>query len=166
MDRLGVSAMSAPYRTLSVALVLFLLAGCAGLGLREPLKVTVAGLEPLPSEGLEARFALMLRIQNPNETALDFDGVSVDLELADIDFGSGVSDQRGTIPRYGEALITVPVTVPLLAIVRQVYGLSSGKPRDRVSYRLRGRLGGTGLPGVRFDSRGELLLPAQANRRY
>lgn len=153
-------------RTLSVTLLILLLAGCASLGLREPVKVSVVGLEPLPSEGLEARFALRLRIQNPNETALDYDGIAVELELADIDFGSGVSDQRGSIPRYGEALVTVPVSVPLLAIVRQVFGLASGQPRNRVSYHLSGRLGGAGLTGRRFDSRGELLLPGEATRRY
>lgn len=158
-------AMPALYRT-AVAVFVLLLAGCASLGLREPVKVIVVGLEPLPSEGLEARFALKLRIQNPNETAVDFDGVSVDLELADIDFGSGVSDQRGTIPRYGEAVITVPVTVPFLAIVRQVFGLTSGQPREKVSYHLRGRFGGTGILGPRFDSRGELALPRDTRRRY
>jgi LEA14-like dessication related protein len=158
--------MPTPYRAFFITLVLILLAGCATLGLREPVKVAVVGLEPLPGEGLEARFALKLRIQNPNETDLHFDGVSVDLELADIDFGSGVSGQRGTVPRYGEALVTVPVTVPFLAIVRQVYGLTGGQPRDRVSYRLRGHLGGTGIPGVRFDTRGDLLLPAERGRRY
>lgn len=152
-------------RTLTVTLVLLMLAGCAGLGLRKPVNVTVAGLEPLPSEGLEARFALKLRIQNPSESALDFDGVSVDLELAGIAFGSGVSDQSGTIPRYGEALITVPVTVSFLAIVRQVYGLTSGQPPHKVTYRLHGRLGGIGLGGGYFDSRGELLLPVEPARR-
>ena len=126
-------------RYLSLAVVLLLLTACASLGLREPVRVTVAGLEPLPSEGLEARFAVKLRVQNPNETALDFDGVAVELELAGFDFGSGVSDQRGTVPRFGEELITVPVTVPFLAIVRQVFGLASGKPDNKVTYRLSGR---------------------------
>jgi LEA14-like dessication related protein len=152
-------------RFLLAVLVALLLAGCAALTLREPLRATVAGLEPLPGEGLEARFAVKLRIQNPNETPIDFDGVAVDLALNGKHFASGVSDQRGTIPRYGETVITVPVTVPITAVVRQLLGMSRGRPTDKISYHLRGQLGGVGLGGVRFDSHGELLLPLSEGRR-
>jgi len=140
-------------------LTLALLSGCAGLGLQESVRVSVAGIEPLPGEGLEARFAVKLRVQNPNDTPLSFDGVSVELELADRDFGSGVSDQSGTVPRFGETLVTVPVTVPFTAMVRQLFGLA-GKQGElkQVSYRLRGRLGGTGLGGIRFDKQGDIDL--------
>ncbi len=150
-------------RRLLLTLVTAPLAGCAGFGLREPLRVTVAGLEPLPGEGMEARFVLKLRVQNPNETALDFDGVAVDLELAGKDFASGVSDQRGSVPRYGETLVAVPVTVPATAVIRQIIGIATtGKPPDRLDYRLRGRLGGIGLAGTRFVSEGELALPVKS----
>ena len=33
-------------------------------------------------------------------------------DLRGMSFASGVSDQRGTISRFGETVITVPVTVP------------------------------------------------------
>jgi LEA14-like dessication related protein len=146
-----------------LAVTLLLLAGCAGMGLRDPLRVTVAGMDPLPGEGMEARFLLTLRVQNPNETALDFEGVAVDLELAGKNFASGVSDQRGNLPRYGETLVTVPVTVPATAIIRQILGIATtGKPPEKLSYRLRGRLGGIGLGGARFESEGELALPDAA----
>lgn len=146
-------------QSLLVTLVTLLLAGCAGLGVREPVRVTVAGLEPLPGEGLEARFALKLRIQNPNDTAIRFDGISVDLDLDRMSFGSGVSPEAGSVDRYGETVITVPVTVPFTAIVRQVLDKTRGETRDKISYRLRGRLGGTGLVGATFDTTGELMLP-------
>jgi LEA14-like dessication related protein len=160
--------MLAIYRSLMVILVL-MMAGCAGLPLREPLKVTVARLEALPSDGLEARFAVTLRVQNPNDTALAFDGVSLNLELAGKDFGSGVSDQYGSVPRYGETLITVPVTVPLTAILRQVFDLASGRRDRSIRYRLHGRLGGLragkyGVGGTTFDSEGELVLPDVEDR--
>ncbi|MFA7594442.1 MAG: LEA type 2 family protein [Thiohalobacteraceae bacterium] len=141
------------------------LAGCVGLGLREPLQVSVAGMEPLPGEGMEARFVLKLRVQNPNETPLDFDGVAVDLELGGKDFASGVSDQRGHVPRYGETLIAVPVTVPATAILRQIFGIATaGKPPAKLDYRLRGHLGGIGLGAGRFESEGELSLPLEPRR--
>jgi hypothetical protein len=145
------------------SVIALLLAGCAGFGVREPLRVSVAGLDPLPSEGMEARFVLKLRVQNPNETALDFDGVVVDLELAGKDFASGVSDQRGNVPRYGEAIIAVPVTVPATAILKQIFSIATtGKPPSKFEYRLTGRLGGTGQGGARFESEGELSLPEKS----
>ena len=145
------------------SVIALLLAGCAGFGVREPLRVSVAGLDPLPGEGMEARFVLKMRVQNPNETALDFDGVVVNLELAGKDFASGVSDQRGNVPRYGESIIAVPVTVPATAILKQMFSIATtGKPPSKFDYRLTGRLGGIGLGGARFESEGELSLPAKS----
>ena len=146
------------------SVIALLLAGCAGFGVREPLRVSVAGLDPLPGEGMEARFVLKMRVQNPNETALDFDGVVVNLELAGKDFASGVSDQRGNVPRYGESIIAVPVTVPATAILKQMFSIAiTGKPPSKFDYRLTGRLGGIGLGGARFESEGELSLPEKSN---
>jgi len=155
-----------PIRGLGLlAFALLVLSACASLGVREPLRVNVAALEPLPSEGLEARFALKLRVQNPNDVEIEFDGVALDLELAGRDFASGVSGERGRVPRYGEALITVPVTVPLTAIVRQILGVANEGPGEKLNYRLRGHLGGTGFGRIPFDSSGELNLPGPRNPR-
>lgn len=150
MDRLRIYAL---------AVLTVLLNGCATLALHDAVQVTVAGLEPLPSEGLEARFAVKLRVQNPNDVAIAYEGIAVDLALADIAFGSGVSAERGKLGRFSETLITVPVTVPFTAIVRQLLDMANDKPRDKLSYHLTGRLGGAGIGGVRFDSRGELAFP-------
>ena len=88
-----------------------LLAGCAGLAGVDPLRVTLAGIEPLPGQGMEMRMAVKLRVQNSNDAAVDFDGAALTLEVRGMDFASGVSDQRGSVPRFGETVITVPVTV-------------------------------------------------------
>jgi len=152
-------------RYVLLTLIALPLTGCAGFGLREPLRVSVAGLDPLPGEGMEARFVLKMRVQNPNDTALDFDGVVVDLELAGKDFASGVSDQRGNVPRYGESIIAVPVTVPATAILKQMFSIATtGKPPSKFEYRLTGHLGGIGLGGARFESEGELELPTKSKR--
>lgn len=151
-------------KAVSLLLLAFIVAafsGCAGLLLREPLKVTVADVAPLPSEGLEARFQVTLRVQNPNDVAIRYDGLSVDLELAGLAFGSGVSNAQGEVPRFGEALIRVPVTVPFTSLLRQLFALPGRgeKPRDAIDYKVSGRLGGVGLGGVRFDAGGQLKLP-------
>jgi len=133
-----------------------LLAGCAGLGLREPIQVNLVGIDPLPGEGMEIRMAVKLRVQNPNDTALDYDGVSIALDLHGNSFATGVSAERGSVPRFGEAVISVPVSVSALAAVRQFIGLASTKDKPAADYALRGRLSSTGFGGVGFEAKGEI----------
>jgi LEA14-like dessication related protein len=141
--------------TLLFAVLILILSGCA-LWLREPLRVSVAGLESLPGQGLEARFTVQLRIQNPNDKALSFNGISLSMDLAGKSFASGVSDQSGTVPRFGEIVVAVPVTVPALAMVRQAIGLAQGERRTKIDYEVRGRLGGAAT----FETLGDIPLPA------
>jgi len=141
-------------RTLLLAMLILILGGCA-LWQREPLRVSVAGIESLPGQGLEARFAVQLRIQNPNDKPLNFDGISLDMDLAGMSFASGVSDQSGSVPRFGEIVIAVPVTVPALAMVRQAIGLARGERVSKIDYEVRGRLG-----GAVFETLGNIPLPA------
>ncbi|SCY74320.1 LEA14-like dessication related protein [Nitrosospira sp. Nl5] len=146
-------------RILLILTLAVILSGCAVLGLREPLRVAVAGIEPLEGKGMEARFAVHLRIQNHDDKPINYDGIALDLDLRGTGFASGVSNQGGTIPRFGETIITVPVTVPATAILRHAFGLATGD-RTKADYRLRGKLGGQGLAiGRQFDSQGEITLP-------
>jgi len=134
--------------------------GCAGLFGGDSLRVSVAGIEPLPGEGLEMRFNLKLRVQNPNDAAVSFNGISLDLELNGKPFASGVSDQGGTVPRFGETVIAVPLTVPAFAAVRQALALAGAAQAGQIPYILRGKLAGTGLGGsTRFIDQGTLSLP-------
>ena len=76
-------ARYARYARLAAILAVITLAlnGCAGLFGGDPLRVSVAGIEPVDGQGLEMRFNVKLRVQNPNESAVNFDGVSLALEL-------------------------------------------------------------------------------------
>jgi len=140
-----------------------LLSACASMPSRDPLQVTVAGVESIPGEGMELRLLVKLRVQNPNDTPLDFDGVSLNLDVMGRDFASGVSDQAGTVPRFGEAVIAVPVTVSLMRMARQVLGMLDGKPVDKVTYEMSGKLHGASMFGTqRFTSKGEFELPQHA----
>src|SRR5208282_4170407 len=84
----------------------WMLAGCVNLGLREPVQVNVVGIEPLPGEGMEMRMAVKLRLQNPNDVAMDFDGISIVLDVRGSTFATGVSSERGSVPRFGETVVT------------------------------------------------------------
>jgi hypothetical protein len=136
------------------------LAGCAGLTGSDPVRVQFAGLEPLPGEGLEWRMLLKLRVQNPNEQPVDFDGASVELDLRGQPFASGVSDARGSVPRFGEAVLTIPVTVSALSVARQAFELVAGRQGAPLDYVLRGKLAGPALGGVHFQSTGQLTWPS------
>ena len=142
-----------------VVLVSLALAGCASLVHREPVRINVVGLEPIPGEGMEMRFKVKLRVQNPNETAIDFDGLALDLDLNGRPFATGVSDGAGSVPRFGETLIEIPVSVSAIAVVRQALGVIEGDGKAEVPYALRGRLAGGLLGGMRFSDSGTLKLP-------
>lgn len=160
-------AIALPARTHLRTLLLLLLcallalglAGCASLVHREPVRINVVGLEPIPGEGMEMRFKVKLRVQNPNETAIDFDGLALDLDLNGRPFATGVSDRAGSVPRFGETLIEIPVSVSAIAVVRQALGVIEGEGKAEVPYALRGRLAGGLLGGMRFSDSGTLKLP-------
>jgi LEA14-like dessication related protein len=138
-----------------------LLAACALMPGRDPLQVNVADVESLPGEGFEFRMLVKLRVQNPNDAPVEYDGVYLKLDVLDKTFASGVSDERGVVPRFGEALITVPVTVSTLNLVRQTLGMMiDGKRPEKLSYRLEGKLNGPMFGSTRFHSQGELPLDA------
>lgn len=138
------------------------LTGCAGLFNRDAVRVSVAGIKPIEGQGLEMRFAVSLRVQNPNESSIDFDGLSLDLEVNGKLFASGVSDQRGSVPRFGEAVVTVPVTVSAFAAARQVLQFSTGGVQKSVPYVLHGSLGGGTFGRARFVDSGTLDIPGMS----
>jgi LEA14-like dessication related protein len=136
------------------------LTACAGMPGVDPPRVTIVGLEPLPGEGLEMRFAVKLRIQNPNNTDFSYDGVVLDLDVNGRPLASGVSDAKGSIVRYGTTLLTVPVSVHAIGIIRQLLGLAAAASSlPELPYSARGRLGGGWPGGTRFVAEGVLKLP-------
>ena len=146
-------------RRLALAAAAALLAACAGMPGQDPLRVTLAGIESLPGQGMEVRMAVKLRLQNPNDAPVQFNGASLTLDLRGMDFASGVSDVSGSVPRFGETVITVPVTVSAFAIARQVISLASGD-NAKVEFIARGKLSDGSFGGARFESKGSFDLPA------
>lgn len=138
-------------------------AGCASLQSRDPLQVTVAGVEPLQGEGMELRLLVKLRVQNPNDAPVDYDGVALEMDVQGKTFATGVSDAHGSVPRFGESIIEVPVTASAFRMARQAMVLMGGKGLvDKISYELSGKLNGSGFSTVRFQNKGEFELPTSA----
>ncbi|HAB63933.1 MAG TPA: water stress/hypersensitive response domain-containing protein [Pseudomonas sp.] len=146
-------------RLLSVCLLALTLTACAAFFDHDPLNVQVAGIQPLSGEGLELRMAVKLRVQNPNDRPLDYDGVALELEINGRNLASGVSDASGTIPRFGETVLSVPMTISAFSAARQALGLAEHIGMDEVPYVLRGKLAGGRTFGTqRFIEKGTLNL--------
>lgn len=137
-----------------------ILSACSTLPNRDPLNIDVAGIEPLPGEGLELRLTVRVRIQNPNDTAIDYSGAALDLDLNGRKLASGVADVMGTVPRYGEAVLEIPVTVSALNMARQALGFMNAEGQRDVKYAVRGKLEGGIFGTRRFSDEGTFDLPA------
>ena len=145
-----------------LSLLLLSLSACALLPNRDPLNINVVGIEPLQSQGMEIRFAVKIRVQNPNDSSIDYNGVALDLEVNGRPLASGVSDQTGTIPRFSETVLTVPVSVSAFSVLRQTLGLSQTQTLDNLPYVLRGKLAGGLFGTMRFVDTGKLSLPGSS----
>jgi len=154
---------------MSIRIVLFILlacgvllfGGCASLQHPKPIDVILAGVEPLQSQGMELRMLVKLRIQNPNDLPLDFNGVSVQMDVQGKRFATGVSDTVGSVPRFGETIVSVPVSISVFNIVRQAMDVVTEEYRGKLEYDMTGRLAGPTFNSVHFNSKGEFTLPAE-----
>jgi LEA14-like dessication related protein len=146
-------------QVLAIFVAVAALAGCVSLAGKDPLQVTVAGIEPMQEkgEGLELRLLVRLRVQNPNSTPVNYDGAFVKVEVQDKTFATGVSDVGGTLAGFSEAIVEAPVTVSMLRMVRQVIGLKDDAPAGPIRYSMSGKLG-----YHRFRADGEFSLQPQA----
>lgn len=143
------------------ATALAALAGCATHVGGEPPSVTVADLQLVEATLFEQKFALKLRVLNPNDWDIPIDGLSFTLELNGKDFARGVSNKPVVVPRFGEAVIDATAVVGIGGVLRQLNDLmENGTASAR--YRLHGRLHGGGIGGIPFESSGELKLPEPA----
>ncbi len=132
---------------------------CAGLRVHEPLNVTIVDITPMDMSLLEQRYAVKVRLLNPNDVDIAFDGVVFDLEVNDKPFAKGVSDRGGSIPRFGEAVIDIRVVTGLQNILRQIVELQK-EDRAGFSYHIKGRLHSTGGLTIPFDTKGQFALPS------
>jgi len=151
------------YRAIAVLFVgLAATTGCASLQNRDPLQVTVAGIEPLQGQGMELRLLVKLRVQNPNDAPIDYNGVALEMNVQGKTFATGVSDKTGNVPRFGESIIEVPVTVSAFRMARQAFGMMKGGAMNKISYEMKGKLSSSVFSTVRFQNRGELEFPTPA----
>jgi len=143
-----------------VALAPLSLHGCAIFQRSDPLQVTVAGIEPMEGQGqgLELRLLVKLRVQNPNDAPVDFNGVALEMDVQGKTFATGVSDAAGSVPRFGETVITVPVTASAFRMLGEAYTLFRSGGSGKITYEMTGKLNGSGFNSVHFRTQGEFDL--------
>ena len=89
----------------------------------------------MKGEGLELRLMVKLRVQNPNDAPFEYDGAYVKVDVQGRTFATGVSDESGSVPRFGEAVIKVPLTVSMFRMARQIMGMRVKSPSIKSSTR-------------------------------
>jgi LEA14-like dessication related protein len=138
----------------------FILQGCASMAPPDPPEIQLTRielLEPVPGS-MEQRFAIGLRLINPNNRAVAVEGLDFELDLNDRRLARGVTSEAFELPRLGEAETTVVVTTSVWDILRQAVELSSRRG-TQMDYRLRGRLhlGRGFVRSIPFDHRGTVV---------
>jgi LEA14-like dessication related protein len=145
--------------------VALMISACAGLATSDPPRVTVADIESLDGEGLEMRMLVKLRVMNPNDFPIEYDGVYLKFDVQGRTLATGVSDEKGAVPRFGESVIPVRVTISMIDLARHALQMFSQQqaPPEQIHYRLEGKLNGPLFGSTRFQSEGELRLPNAVN---
>jgi len=146
-----------------LALLMF---GCAGLyqSMERP-RINIANVIPRDIKLFEQVFDLELRIQNPNDTPLEINGLAFELELNDKRFATGVSNQSLVIDRLSSDVIHVQAITTLMGFLRQVAEYQQTKD-PRVTYRIKGSIysGSTGTK-LHFDDSGEIKIPIEPTKQ-
>lgn len=151
------------YRSSVLCALALIVAGCAGLGgYGDSVRVTVSDIRVLDTTLLEQLYTVTLRIQNRSDRPIAIRGGSFDLAINDRDFGSGVTDQRLTVPAYADAQIEVRMVSTVFGMLRLFQGLQQDG-RDTLDYQISGRFSlEDGLGGLGFRESGEISLPRAA----
>ncbi len=138
------------------ALVILACTACSSLPPPDfdPPEVSLQGLRPLSIDGGEARFAIALRVLNPNAISLDIEGVYFEVFLHDSKVLSGASSKGVNIPAYGEGELNLEASLGMLRAITLIRELAE-KPEGDIPYRLHTKISLTQLPyALRLEDSG------------
>ena len=150
----------AGFHLLALSLLL-VLGGCAAVKPKAP-DVVLQSVRLVEVGLSEQRFALTLRIQNPNPGDYILTGLAYEAEVGGKPFAKGVSKQRAVIAGYGESRIEVPATARLAHLMQGLLGgvdaLLGEKEGAELDYRVHGTIEVEGLGTLPFDLRGKFRM--------
>ncbi|MCC5809156.1 MAG: LEA type 2 family protein [Ectothiorhodospiraceae bacterium] len=124
----------------AILLIGLLMAGCSSMQpqLEDP-EFRLSKVEPLSLGLLEQRFRLTISVVNPNSVALPVRHVSYDVQVAGMDFASGMSNERFTIPARDTGDFTVEATTNLMESLPKLLSMVRAGER-RLPYELNGEV--------------------------
>ena len=143
----------ASHASLPLALALALTAILSACAAREPLDAYVLALQPQASTGLEQRFMVKLRLQNPNDAPIHARGMSLKLDVNGAPLARGVMNDAFVIEPLSEVYADVVVSTAVGDLVRQLLRLAEAQA---LTFELRGRVHTGGIRGYRFVKTGGL----------
>lgn len=121
-------------------LYLLLMSGCANLIDFEEPNVELVGIEALPSEGMEPRFQVTLRIVNPNKSAMTIDGVYYQLSLRDKDFMTGATSTSTTVPGYGENTLKLQASIGVMKMLSLMGDFIRNPDNPKLDYQFKAKI--------------------------
>lgn len=154
------------WRHALAALAALGLGACASMTSEyDPPKVSIENFRSLPGEASGPRFEVDLRIQNPNEQALDISGIAYDIALQDVDLISGVSNEVPRVAGYSEEVVTLESGLNTIQLVRFLTGLGTGsRTLDHLEYEVRVKIDFHGFtPTQRIVETGVIGQPRAAD---
>jgi LEA14-like dessication related protein len=156
--KVGTSNRFPAGRSLLLATLGALLAGCAAWTVGTPPSVTISELNVVSIGLLEQQYDIKLRIQNPNPSPLQIDGVACEVDVNDRLFARGVGGQSVTVPRFGTEFIHVEAVSTLAGLLKQI-GESLADQPPILRYRIKGKLNlKDSLFPIPFEEQGEMNL--------
>jgi LEA14-like dessication related protein len=146
-----------PIRSLVIICFTVLLSACATMRSDfETPTVQVVSVALLPPENLSPRFAVTLRVMNPNNADLPLRGAAYTISIEGQEVITGVANDLPRIPGYGEENVTLNATLNWLEGLQLLQDLSQ-EPRDSINYELRAKLDiGALMPAIRITDTGVL----------
>jgi LEA14-like dessication related protein len=121
-------------------------------------EVELLALEPVPAQGMEARFRVRLRIVNPNSVPLEIEGMAYDVYLRDSKVLSGVSNQTLSVGAYSEGVAELEVAAGMFGSMALLRDLMNN-PSDSIPYRLNAKLSRKGFGNtLRVSREGDISL--------
>ncbi|MFT5692305.1 MAG: LEA14-like dessication related protein [Oceanicoccus sp.] len=141
------------------AVMILALSGCASLlPTFESPTVSVSAFRILPSDTLNPKFEIALHITNPNNTALNFQGVAYSASIEGHRILSGVSNDLPVIEAYGEGDVRLIASADLLGSFGLINDLMN-KQRKNLVYRLNIKLDvGRFTPAIQVENTGTISL--------
>ncbi len=150
--------------SVTVLILAVTLSGCISAQSVKSPRITLGSVRLLDSKGLAQRLQVDLLVANPNDFEIPLTGLQFTMQLNGLDFAHGLSSAKVTLPRLGEAIVPVTVTVSVVAVLQQ---MQAARKSSSLAYKITGEvfLDHVLVSKVPFEKTGQLGLRNKPGER-